>query len=60
MHIYYNFRFKASEEKRMSDLLRFTPLKIFGLVNSRVGAGAGAGTAGAGAASKFSPGARAA
>jgi hypothetical protein len=58
MHIYYNFRCKESEEKRMSDLmLDFTPLKIFDLLYRRVGAGAGAGAgaAGAGAASKFSP-----
>jgi hypothetical protein len=52
MHIYYNFRYRQSEEKRMSDLvLSFTPLKIYVLLYSRVGAGA---------ASKFSPGARAA
>jgi hypothetical protein len=43
MHIYYNFRFKESEEKRMSDLLLpFTPFKIFDLLYCRVGAGAGA------------------
>jgi hypothetical protein len=37
MNIYY----KESEEKRMSDLmLPFTPLKIFDLLYSRVGAGA--------------------
>jgi hypothetical protein len=54
MHIYYNFRYKESEGKRMSDLmLTFTPLKFFDLLYSRVGAGTGA----VGAASKFSPGA---
>jgi hypothetical protein len=47
MHVYYNFRCKESEEKRMSDLmLLFPPLKMFDLLYSRVGAGA---------ASKFSP-----
>jgi hypothetical protein len=51
MHIYYNFRYKESEEKRMSDIiLPFPPLKIFDLIYSKVGAGAGAGAAGAGAA----------
>jgi hypothetical protein len=51
MHIYYNFRYKESEEKRMLDLmLPFTSLKILDLFYSRVGAGAGA-------ASKFSSGA---
>jgi hypothetical protein len=51
MHIYYNFRYKDSEEKRLPDLmLPFTTLKIFDLLYNRVGAGAGA-------ASKFSPGA---
>jgi hypothetical protein len=49
MHFYYIFRYKESEEKRILDLkLLFTPLKIFELLYSRVGAGAGAG-----AASKF-------
>jgi hypothetical protein len=54
MHIYHNFRYKESEEKKMSDLvLLFTPFKIFDLLYSRVGvgagvdAGAGAGAAGA-------------
>jgi hypothetical protein len=56
MHIYYNFRYKESEEKRMSDLmLPFTPLKTFDLLYRRVGA-----VGAAGAASKFSPGAGAA
>jgi hypothetical protein len=42
-YIYYNFCYKESEEKRMSDLvLPFTPLKIFDLLYSKVGAGAGA------------------
>jgi hypothetical protein len=41
MHIYYNFRYKESEEKRMSDLmLPFTSFKIFDLLYGRVGAGA--------------------
>jgi hypothetical protein len=53
MHIYYNFRYKESEEKRVSDLmLPFTPLKIFDLLYRSVGAGAGV----AAAASKFSLG----
>jgi hypothetical protein len=52
MHICYNFRYKESEEKRMSDLMiPFTSFEIFDLLYSRVGAGAG---------SKFSPGAAAA
>jgi hypothetical protein len=52
MHIYYNFRSKESEEKRLSDLMvPFTPLNFFDLLYSRIGAGA------AGAASKLSPGA---
>jgi hypothetical protein len=46
MHIYYNFRYKKSEVKRMSDImLPLTPL------TNVVGARA------AGAASKFLPGA---
>jgi hypothetical protein len=50
--IYYYFRYKESEEKRLSDLrLPFTPLKIYDLLYSWVGVGA---------ASKFSPGAGAA
>jgi hypothetical protein len=54
MHIYYNFRYKESEEKRMSDLMSpFTSFKIFDLLYSGVGAGAGA-------ALKFLPGAGAA
>jgi hypothetical protein len=41
MYIYYNFRYKESEEKRMSDLmLPLTPFKNFDLLYSRVGAGA--------------------
>jgi hypothetical protein len=55
--IFENFRYKESEENRMSDLmLPFTSLKIFDLLYSRVGAGVGtgAGAAGARAASKFS------
>jgi hypothetical protein len=41
MNIDYNFRYKESEEKRMSDLmLPFTPLKIFDVLYSMVGAGA--------------------
>jgi hypothetical protein len=37
MHIYYNFRYKESEEKRLSDLmLLFTPLKNFDLLYSGV------------------------
>jgi hypothetical protein len=51
MHIYYNFRYKESEEKRLSDLmLPFTPLKFYDLLYSRVWAGAVV-------ASKFLPGA---
>jgi hypothetical protein len=58
MRIYNNFRYKESEEKRMSDLmLTFIPFKNVCLIYRRVGAGA-AGTTlkclpGAGAAYKF-------
>jgi hypothetical protein len=56
LKIFENFRYKESEENRMSDLmLPFTLLKNFDLLYSRVGAGAGA--AGAEAVSKFSSGA---
>jgi hypothetical protein len=52
MHIYYNFRYTESEEKRMSELmLTFIPFKNFDLLYSWVGTGAGA----AGAASNFCP-----
>jgi hypothetical protein len=54
MHIFYNFRYTESEEKRMLDfMLTFIPLKNFDLLYSRVGVGAGA-------ASKFLPGSAAA
>jgi hypothetical protein len=44
MHIYYNFRYKESEEKKMSDLmLPFTSFNIFDLLYKREGAGAGFG-----------------
>jgi hypothetical protein len=51
MHIFYNFHYTESEEKRMSDLmLTFMPFKIFDLLYSRVGAGAaGAAEAASGA-----------
>jgi hypothetical protein len=52
MHIYYNFNYTVSEEKRTSVLmLTFITFKIFDLLYCIVGARA------AGAASKFSPGA---
>jgi hypothetical protein len=51
MHIYYNFRYTESEEKRMSDLmLTSIPFKKFDLLHSSVGDGDGAaGTGAAGA-----------
>jgi hypothetical protein len=55
MHIYYNFRYKESEEKKISDLMStFIPFKYFDLPHSRLVAGSGAGD-GTGATSKFLP-----